>query len=512
MAELDRNKKFADKEGLSQIRSRHPDAKIVQCHGVFDVIHGGHLAYFESAKKFGDILVVTVTSDKFVNKGPGRPCFNSSVRASMLAALEVVDYVAVSDYPTAAPVIEALKPDFYVKGPDYKDKARDVTGGIYEEEWVVKNGGGKLVFTEDETHSSSGLINRFFSPWNEEQKKAIEAVQKHGGFDAIEEILGKLSNLKVCIIGEPIVDTYVFCQPEAISSKSPSISAKFISEENYAGGCLAIANHLSSFAKEVDVYITHGGEPYFKELLKERISPEIKVHEEVFTNIPTPRKTRFIEAFKSQRIFEITDISSDQWQHHEAEKFCQKIKQANRENDVTIISDFGHGLFEGKVLESLQTFSGFVSLNVQTNSSNFGFNPYTKHKRFSFLNIDTREVRLAYHDRFSAPLDLARRTQRDVRALGSSFAMTAGPNGAYYFPESSDTPYYSPAFSDNVIDATGAGDAFFALTSLLVKVGCPEVFVPFLGNVFAGLKTKIIGNKASVTHAQLVKAVASILK
>lgn len=512
MAELRRTKKLINAEDLGLVREWHPEAKVVHCHGVFDVLHGGHLAYFESAKKFGDILVVTVTSDKFVNKGPGRPYFNSSVRATMLGALAVVDYVAVSNHPTSVPIVTQLKPHFYVKGPDYRDKARDVTGAIYEEENAVKAVGGKLVFTEDETHSSSTLINKFFAPWTQEQQQAIEVIVAAGGLPVIEQALDKISNLKVAVMGEPIVDTYVFCNAESISSKSPSISARFVSEENYAGGSLAIANHIANFVKEVDLYITHGGEPYFRQLLSERLAPNVKLHDQVLKTVPTPRKTRYIEVYKQQRMFELTDVASDQWFHHSPTEFSDMVKKGNREADVTVVADFGHGLFETAVLDSLNHFEGFVSLNVQTNSSNFGFNPFTKHRRFSFLNIDTREVRIAYHDRFTSPLELAKRTHKALGAQGASFALTTGPNGAYYFPANNETAYHSPAFSDQVVDATGAGDAFFALASMLVKVGCADVLIPFLGNVFAGIKTKIVGNKFSVSRPQLVKAVTSILK
>jgi sugar/nucleoside kinase (ribokinase family) len=159
----------------------------------------------------------------------------------------------------------------------------------------------------------------------------------------------------------------------------------------------------------------------------------------------------------------------------------------------------------------LQSIQGFVGLNVQTNSSNFGFNPFTKHKRFSYLSVDIKEARVAYHDRFASHLDLLRRMRNDLTdnvALG----MTLGPSGAYYFPKLSHAEYRIPAFTDTVVDAVGAGDAYFSLTSALVQVGSPEILVPFLGNVFAGLKTKIIGNKSAVSRAQLIKAATSLLK
>ena len=89
--------------------------KIVLCHGVFDILHVGHINYFKAAKKNGDILVVSITGNKFVNKGPGRPAFNVKERLGCVSALEIVDYVYVSDNETAIDVIKNLSPIFIVK-------------------------------------------------------------------------------------------------------------------------------------------------------------------------------------------------------------------------------------------------------------------------------------------------------------------------------------------------------------------------------------------------------------
>jgi len=134
--------KILKESELTELKSRFSDKKIAHCHGVFDVLHAGHLAYLQSAKKFGDLLVVTITADKFVNKGPGRPYFNGVIRSNMLAALEIVDFVAISNYPTAVDLINVVKPDFYVKGPDYRDMTKDPTGAIYLEETAVQKYGG----------------------------------------------------------------------------------------------------------------------------------------------------------------------------------------------------------------------------------------------------------------------------------------------------------------------------------------------------------------------------------
>ncbi len=497
---------------LNTVRDRHPGQKIVQCHGVYDVLHAGHLAYFQSAKQFGDILIVSLTSDRYVNKGPGRPYFTGLVRAAMIAALEDVDYVVLSDFATAVPSIDELKPHFYVKGPDYRDKTKDVTGGIYAEEAAAERHGGKLMFTEDETFSSSSLLNRFFINWSEDQQATISKIRELGGEDKIAQVLARVGEQKILVVGEPIVDTYRFCIPENISSKSPSISARLLYEENYAGGSLAIANHLADFGREVHLLITHGNEPYFREMLREKMDERVILHHVPLANVPTPRKMRYIAVDKAQRIFEITDLRADQWGTQSSEEFTKQLLEASRKVDTTILADFGHGLFEGPMLETTAQIKSFIALNVQTNSSNYGFNIFRKHKRFNYLSLDTREARIAYSDRYSAPLDIGRRACRDLADIKASVAMTLGQNGSYFFAGSGTTEHFSPAFADNVVDATGAGDAFFCLTACLLNAGCEPELIPFIGNVFAGLKTKIIGNKSAVTKMALMKTVAAILK
>ena len=129
--------------------------KIILCHGTFDLLHAGHFRHFQDSKNLGDILFVTITSDKYINKGPGRPIFNQYLRAEMIASLSYVDYVGIVDDPSAIPSIRKIKPDIYVKGVDYKDKKSDLTKKIIEEEKEVKKHGGVLRFTNNISFSSS---------------------------------------------------------------------------------------------------------------------------------------------------------------------------------------------------------------------------------------------------------------------------------------------------------------------------------------------------------------------
>lgn len=135
--------------------------KIVHCHGCFDLMHPGHIKYFQAAKKMGDILVVTVTSDAYIDKGPGRPVFNQDLRAESIAALECVDYVAINKWPTAEELLRFIRPDIYVKGQEFEN-LEDKTGKIQKENAVIREIGAEIKFTHEIVFSSTELINKYF--------------------------------------------------------------------------------------------------------------------------------------------------------------------------------------------------------------------------------------------------------------------------------------------------------------------------------------------------------------
>ena len=184
--------------------------KIVMCHGVFDPIHPGHILHLQAARRLGDVLVVSVTSDRYVNKGPWRPVFAERLRAQTLASIDVVDHVIVNDAPTAVDLISMLRPDVYVKGSDYEDAAEDLTGKINDEAAAVQAGGGRIEFTHEETHSSSSLINRHFSTYLEETQSYLDQLRdKYSAEDVIER-LQTFKKVRPIVIGEVIIDEYCY--------------------------------------------------------------------------------------------------------------------------------------------------------------------------------------------------------------------------------------------------------------------------------------------------------------
>lgn len=121
--------------------------KKVLCHGCFDIFHYGHLKHLQAARREGDFLVVSVTSDANVNKGPGRPIFTAAQRMEILLSLAMVNVVIESE--SAEDAIRQVRPDVYVKGKEYE--------GRLPEQGLVEELGGRVVFTDEPVYSSTAL-------------------------------------------------------------------------------------------------------------------------------------------------------------------------------------------------------------------------------------------------------------------------------------------------------------------------------------------------------------------
>ena len=239
--------KLKNSEEIKKILRKRNKKKVVLCHGTFDLLHLGHINHLSEAKSFGDILVVSVTSDKFVNKGPGRPFFTSKQRAEALSALKQVDYVFINKDFTSSKVIKFLKPNFYCKGPDYKENKNDSTGEIKNEIRATKSIGGKIIYTTGSTFSSSKLINSFSDAISKSQKISISRINKEYSFSEIKYLIDEFKNLKVLVIGETIIDEYNFCEALGKSGKDPFLVFRDIKTEQYLGGAIAISKHFSQF-------------------------------------------------------------------------------------------------------------------------------------------------------------------------------------------------------------------------------------------------------------------------
>lgn len=485
--------------------------KIVLCHGVFDLIHPGHIKHLASAKKYGNILVVSVTADDFVRKGPGRPFFRESLRAEFLASIMLVDYVVINRDYSAIPVILKIKPDYYIKGPDYKkrNKFQTIPSRLSEEEEAVKSGGGKMVFTDDEIFSSSRLLNDFLEDYSVPAKKYLNLFKNKYRSEEIVEELMTLKNLKILVVGDAIIDQYHYCTPMGRSSKEPIIVHKHVSEESFIGGALATANHLCALSKNIHLLTVLGKKQSKEFFIRKKLNPAVKTAFYTRNDVETTVKRRYIDVGTKQKLFQISFIRDDFIPPAVEEKILSFLKKTLSGYDLVVVNDFGHGLLTAKMIRIISRYAKYIALNVQTNSANYGFNVVTKYPRADYVCIDEQELRLASHDKYSPLETIIRKIYKKMKCR--EMLITRGLEGSMSY--STDEGYIlTPALTTKVIDRVGAGDALFAISAPCEYKGMKSDVVSFLGNVAGALQVQTMGNSKAIELIDMVKFITRLLK
>lgn len=481
---------------------------VAHCHGCFDLMHPGHIKHFQSASKVGDVLIVTVTQDKFVNKGPGRPVFNEQIRAETIAALECVAYVAINKWPTAIETINLLKPSFYVKGPDYKNRDNDITSNIGLEEQAVIDNGGKMYITDDETMSSSNLINSHFSQLDDSVQKYLETFKTKYDVDQITGFINSLNNQKVLVIGDTIIDEYHTCTPLGKSSKSPTISTIYRNGISYAGGSLAIANHIQQYAQNVKLITLLGEQNTQKDFIESKLSTNINRKYFLRNDGPTPTKRRYLDTYLNLKLFEVTFMNDKFIDKKLEQEIIAHLNQEIKAYDLVLIADFGHGFITPNIIRFLEESGKFLAVNAQTNSNNFGFNYITKYKRANYISIDEKELRLPFGEAYESVETLIKKLKEITHC--KEIQITLGAAGSVIYLDNHF--HYTPAFATSVKDSVGAGDAVLSITSLCAFAGVPAEAAGFIGNCMGTLAVNILGNEHPVYKKDLLKFVSHFLK
>jgi cytidyltransferase-like protein len=479
------------------------------CHGVFDLLHPGHLRHLTKAKEKVDVLVVSITADQFVNKGPGRPAFNQDLRAESLANIISVDFVLVCPFPTAVESICAIKPDFYFKGSDYSNEKSDKTGNITLERQTVESFGGSIVKTDEIVFSSSELINKFLSINSTEVASWLRKLKSEFSIDEVLDWLEKISKLKVLIIGESIIDTYTDCEALGKSSKDPILCFNRGQSKSFAGGVLAIGAHCKGLG--LDTTIVTGINRKDKNLseIKNLKSKGVKIEMVDIAPYPTIRKERFVDTRTSTRVLELYEMDDSPLPDYLENESVKLVSDNIKYVDLVIIADYGHGFISDKIIQSISSFSKFTAVNVQTNAGNRGFNSLNRYTNINFITLNGGEAQLQMRRKHFEINDLINELKEKTRA--TNILITMGSEGVVFYP-SGNSVHKAPALAPFVKDRVGAGDALLSITSLLVSMGAPSEIVTFYGNLVGAWAVSFIGNEKSLEKGMLHRHATSLLK
>ena len=508
-------KKIISTENLAKIISKFKKKgkKVVLCHGVFDLLHIGHINHFKEAKKLGDILVVTVTHDKYVNKGPNRPIFSLNTRMESIAALKDIDYVAPNIYSNAIQLIKILKPSIYCKGKDYKNYNLDTTNQIKKEALAIKSVGGRIVHTVTELFSSSKIINQTNLNLTNEQKSFINKIKKNKNFNDDTKILSTMSSfsdLKVLVIGETIIDEYVYCEALGKSGKEPILVLRDLYKERYLGGTAAIARNLSSFCKQITLLTNIGQKNDEKKFIEKNLQKNIKTVFLNKKNSPTITKKRFIEHINKTKIFGVYSLNDQPLDNDQESKLNKKIQNLINSHDLVIVSDYGHGLISDKTAKLIVKKSKFVAVNTQLNSSNLGFHVISKYIGANFITINESDMRHELRNKTENRMPLIKTLSKKLKSKYTH--VTSGEMGSVIYHGTSKEIISCPAFANKIMDKVGTGDSMLAILAISLFKKFDLKFSMFVSALVAAQNIQYMANKTSINKVNVIRALQSYLK
>lgn len=476
---------------------------VVHCHGCFDIVHPGHIAHLQQARSLGDVLLVTVSSDANVNKGHARPLIPDDLRAASLAALECVDAVHVNNTPTAVDLLEALKPDVFVKGKEYE---RSADPRFLLEKDTVIAGGGRVVFTSGEiVYSSTAIINNLTQTDPFEREKLARLL---GRYDltagTLAQTIRAFEGKRIAVVGDTLLDAYHFCDATGVASEGPMMSLKLLARKDYDGGAAVIARHAAALGAQVTL-VTH---------LPDESSIKSRLEDAgIEVRGLTGRKTQVTKhryLCDTTKVMKLDEGSPQPIDSAAIDALTRTLTAlADDGLDAVIFADFGYGMLSPTLLDAvLPKLKSKVPVITGDVSGRTG--TLLRFQNAALLTPTERELREALGD-FSSSLPAL--AWNAIEATGAhSLTVTLGRQGAIVFdhgdnaaPSARLRQEHIPAFTKHALDPLGCGDALLTTATLALAAGASAQAATLLGSLAAAYEASRLGNEAIATDDLLTQ-------
>ena len=476
---------------LSEIIGSAPrDGKVIMCHGVFDVVHPGHVRHLLYAKSKADILITSLTADVHIGKGHYRPHVPQDLRAINLAAFEMIDYVLIDHNATPIENLRILQPDYFAKGYEYN--AKEINPKTLEEMEVVAGYGGEIIFTPgDIVYSSSSLIN--IAPPEIGLEKLINLMEQDNiSFDTLRNTLTEMAGRRVHVVGDLIVDSYTHCAMIGGQTKTPTISVLFEDRTDFVGGAGVVAKHLRAAGANVSLSTVLGNDSLQDFVRDDLAQHDVDAHFIIDDTRPTVNKNAIVAG--GYRLLKVDTVDNSPISDRILQSIVKQVETIG--TDAVVFSDFRHGIFNKRTIGPLIEAIPENALKVADSQVASRWGNITEFSGFDLITPNEREARFALADQDSGIRALTRAIY-DKTAC-KTLIMKLGEKGVFTCRSADHdnlAGFFSlDSFAENVVDAVGAGDALLAYATLATLVSGNAAIATILGSIAAGCECELDGN------------------
>jgi rfaE bifunctional protein kinase chain/domain len=463
---------------------------VIMCHGMFDIVHPGHLRHLAYAKGKADLLIASLTADEHGTKGALRPYVPQELRAANMAALEMVDYVIIDPHPTPIEHIKQLQPDYFAKGYEYF--ADGVPPRTQEEMDTLESYGGEIVFTPgDIVYSSTALIEA--APPKLGLEKLLALMESEGiHFEDLRRALWKAKEARVHVVGDTIVDSYSYCSVLGATAKSLAFSVRPERTDVFAGGAAVVAKHVKAAGADVAFSTVLGEDDLRDFVLKDLGSAGVTCHPFIDRTRPTTHKERFIA--DGNKLLQVDRVDNRPLSDRGITFLTDRLRETDAQ--IVIFSDFRHGIFNRQTIGRLKQALPAGALKVADSQVSNRWGNILDFTDFDLLTPNEREARFALADQDSVvrPLALNLYQQAGCRHL----ILKLGERGVIGYRTPGVMPrefFMVDSLVDRLVDPIGAGDALLAYASLALWATDNIVIASILGSMAAAVACQQQGNE-----------------
>ena len=314
------------------------------------------------------------------------------------------------------------------------------------------------------------------------------------GVGIFEECLKTLANSNILILGEAIIDEYIYCDALGKVTKDPLIAFEKRIKHEHFGGVLAVAKHFSGLGINANV-ITKWADTDQDFIMSEADSNK-KINIYNLGSNKSIKKTRYVDRSSNTRVFESYELPNEEDYLTTPQEIKKLVDDKKIEYDHLVIMDYGHNFFNHEVTREYLDSDVPVTVNTQSNAGNRGFNPISNYVNADIVFLNGSEVQVEMRNKIS-------KLEKIVTDLGNKLNckelyVTNGSAGIIAWSKAKGI-IVSPTFAPNIIDRTGAGDALLATVSSLRMSGVPIEIATFFGNIAGSLLVGVMGNERAIT-------------
>jgi rfaE bifunctional protein kinase chain/domain len=458
--------------------------------GNFNLLHPGHIRLLRFASDSADVLIVGVLPDGTSGVSVPQQDRLNSVKALTMVSQAFILEASISE------TIEALRPHIVVNGKEYEARENP-------EQSVLQAYGGKLLFSSGEMQFST--LN--FLPGGRAPGSSIAKPDdyplRHGfSLSKLKSILGGMSGLRVLVVGDLIVDTYIDCDPIGMSAEDPTLVVTPIEERTFLGGAGIVAGHaqgLGGVATFLSVVGGDGEADFARGALHDLGLRSTLL---VDGTRPTTLKRRYRAQGKT--LLRVNRLRQHPLEPDLAAKLIAEAARLLPQTDLLLFADFNYGCLPQPVVEALSSIARAHNVVVCADSqASSQISDISRYKGMDLITPTEREARLALHDFEGGLVVVAEELQR--RASAKHVLITLGREGllAYAKKDGQFMTDRLPAFNSSPMDPAGAGDSLFAATSMGLASGANFWETTYLGALAAACQVSRVGN-VPLTVAELV--------